>query len=157
MLNNDELTGILSLLRNARIKLSSRSEHENPELFKNLFEFENNFELLNLAFEREFNLWVDGHFEEFEEDPELGKSQVAIRYFNELMVNLVQSRVIKTTTEKDIASRDFCISLLSEKISVINELIAVSQKSTKKYQRLLYSYQKDKALFEREFKTLMEK
>lgn len=157
MLNNNELTGILALLRNARIKLSSRSEIESPELFKNFFEFENNFELLNFAFEREFNLWVDGHFEEFEEDPELGKSQVAIRYFNELMVDLVQSRVIKTTSEKDVASRDFCISLLSEKISVINELISVSKKSTKQYQRLLYSYQKDKALFEREFKRLMEK
>ncbi len=157
MLNNNELTRILALLRNARIKLSSRSELENPELFKILFEFENNFELLNLAFEREFNLWVDEHFEEFEKDHELGNSQVAIRYFHELMVDLVQSRVIKTTSEKDVASRDFCISLLSEKIVVINELISVSKKSTKQYQRLLYSYQKDKALFEREFKTLMEK
>lgn len=156
MLSHNELIGILSLLRNARRKLSSRSELENPELFKNFFEFENNFELLNLAFEREFNLWVDRHFEEFEEDSELGKSQVVIRYFNELMVDLVQSRVIKTASEKDIASKDFCISLLSEKILVINELITVSKKSTKQYQRLLYSYQKDKALFEREFKTLME-
>lgn len=157
MLNNNELTSILALLRNAREKLSSRSEHENPELFKNFFEFENNSELLNLAFEREFNLWVDEHFTEFEKANELGKSQVVIRYFNELMVELVQSRVIKTTSEKDIASRNFCISLLAEKVSVINELISVSKKSTKQYQRLLYSYQKDKALFEREFKSLMEK
>lgn len=157
MLNNNELIGILSLLRNARRKLLSRSELENPELFNNFFEFENNFELLNLAFEREFNLWVDGHFSEFDEALEIGKSQAAIRCFNELMVELVQSRVIKTTSENNIASREFCISLLSDKILVINELIAVSRKSTKQYQRLLYSYQKDKALFDREFQTLMEK
>lgn len=157
MLNNNELIGILSLLRNARRKLLSRSELENPELFNSFFEFENNFELLNLAFEREFNLWVDGHFSEFDEALEIGKSQAAIRCFNELMVELVQSRVIKTTSENNIASREFCISLLSDKILVINELIAVSRKSTKQYQRLLYSYQKDKALFDREFQTLMEK
>ncbi|MFE8729189.1 hypothetical protein [Aeromonas hydrophila] len=157
MLNNNELIGILSLLRNARRKLLSRSQLENPELFNNFFEFENNFELLNLAFEREFNLWVDGHFSEFDEAPEIGKSRAEIRCFNELMVELVQSRVIKTTSEKNIASREFCISLLSDKILVINELIAVSRKSTKQYQRLLYSYQKDKALFDREFQTLMEK
>lgn len=157
MLNKDELASMLSLLRNARIKLLSRSELENPELFKSFFEFEDNFELLNLAFEREFNLWVDGHFEEFEEYSELGKSQLAIRYFNNIMIEIVQSRVVKTASEKDIASRDFCISLLSEKISVINEFMAVSRRSTKQYQRLLYSYQKDKALFEREFKALVEK
>ncbi|WPC69185.1 hypothetical protein R5M74_09860 [Aeromonas hydrophila] len=110
-----------------------------------------------MAFEREFNLWVDGHFSEFDEAPEIGKSRAEIRCFNELMVELVQSRVIKTTSEKNIASREFCISLLSDKILVINELISVSRKSTKQYQRLLYSYQKDKALFDREFQTLMEK
>lgn len=156
MLNKPDLLGVLSLMGKARGDLVSRTAHESPDLFRNLFEFENNFDMLNLAFEREFNLWIDKHFEMFDKYFNDSDSLHINDTFKKLMVELVESRVIRTSTTNDLASKDFCISLLSEKVSILNKFIEVSQNSEKQYQRLLYSYQRDKTLFDREFKKLME-
>lgn len=156
MLNKQDLLGVLDLMRKARGDLVLRTAHESPDLFRNFFEFENDFDMLNLAFEREFNLWIDKHFEMFDSHFNPSDSHSSITRFKRVMVELVENRVIRTSTTNDLASKDFCISLLSEKISILNNLIEISKKNEKQYQRLLYSYQKDKTLFDREFKKLME-
>ena len=156
MFSKPDLLRVLSLMEKARGMLVSRTAHESPELFKNFFEFDKDLELLNLAFEREFNLWVDKHFEMFDKCFNDSDSPYCIDRFKKLIVELVESRVIRTSTTYDLASKDFCISLLSEKVAILNKLIEVSQNSEKQYQRLLYSYQRDKSLFNREFEKLME-
>lgn len=156
MINNTELLSLLWVMKKARTDLASRSEYEDPELFKNFFEFERQQDMLNLAFEREFNLWVDKHFKIIDSHEEFKVSEPVSNKFNKLMVSLVEDRVLKTETSTDIASKEFCISLLSEKKGLLDSLIQINDKSNKYYKRLLYSYQKDKALFEREFNKLME-
>ena len=50
MLHKPELLTLLSVMREARVDIASRSEYEDPELFRNFFEFENQPDMLNLAF-----------------------------------------------------------------------------------------------------------
>ncbi len=155
-MSNNVLIALLEVFREARLALISRTSSEEPDLFKNFFEFEGNIEILKLVIEKEGTLWIDKHFEIFDTKDILKSDYSSVEKFKKAMLRLLEYQTKKTRSGSRAKEKEFCLSLLSEKIDILNQLIEISDVSEQGYRRLVYSYQRDKALFEREFRRLSE-
>jgi hypothetical protein len=156
IVSNDSLLALLEVFREARLSLVSRTSSEDPDLFKNFFEFEGNIEILKLVIEKECMLWIDKHFEIFDTKDILKSEYSNVDKFKESMLTLLEYQAEKGKAQNNLAKKDFYLSLISEKNRILNELIQISDVNEQSYQRLVYSYQRDKALFDREFRKLAE-
>ncbi|NEQ47821.1 MAG: hypothetical protein F6K00_31555 [Leptolyngbya sp. SIOISBB] len=153
-MSNDTLLRLLQVFKEARLSIASRISSEAPDLFRDLFKFEGNIEILSLVIEREYILWIDKHFELFDREETLKEDASAVSHFQKTMVELIGHRMFKGSSCNNLVIKELCLSLLNEKIEILNELIKVSDITERRYQRLVYSYEKDKRLFERAFRDL---
>jgi len=104
--------------------------------------------------EKEYILWINEHFQIFDKFCESRDNLETFTIFKELVFKLIENKIIEYSANNDISSKEFCISLLQDKREILQDFIGVASKNERNYKKLLYSYQKDKVLFDREFKQL---
>ncbi|RRD89838.1 hypothetical protein [Conchiformibius steedae] len=148
-MNRIELTQTLDVLRLARASLIERTCSEEPELFTKLYQFENNRRALSLSFEQEFIDWINRHFE-LAEAKGLLDSTVFLQTILQLMG---RHQALDEALLKEMGA--VSNELLQQKREIIQSIIQADMNSEKNYQRLLYSLEKDKALFQRQFNQLL--
>jgi len=152
--NKENLLDVLEVFKEGRNSLVLRLTSEEPELFGNLFEYEENTSLMALVMEKEYILWINEHFQIFDKFCGSKENSETFTLFKELVFKLIENKIIEYNANNDISSKDLCISLLQDKREILQDFIGVASKNERNYKKLLYSYQKDKVLFDREFKRL---
>ena len=148
-MNRLELNQTLAVLRLARASLIERTCSEEPELFTKLYQYENNRRALSLSFEQEFIDWINRHFE-LAEAQGLLDSTVFLQIILQLMG---RHQALDEALLKEMGA--VSNELLQQKREIIQSIIQADMNSEKNYQRLLYSLEKDKALFQRQFNHLL--
>lgn len=152
--NKENLLDVLEVFKEGRNSLVLRLTSEEPELFGSLFEYEENVNLMALVMEKEYILWINEHFQIFDKICGSTENSETFTLFKELVFKLIESKIIEYSANNDISSKELCISLLQDKREILQGFIGVASKNERNYKKLLYSYQKDKVLFDREFKRL---
>lgn len=148
-MNRLELNHTLDVLRLARASLIERTCSEEPELFTKLYQFENNRRALSLSFEQEFIDWINRHFELAEAQGLLDST-----LFLQIILQLMgRHQALDEALLKEMGA--VSNELLQQKREIIQSIIQADMNSEKNYQRLLYSLEKDKALFQRQFNQLL--
>lgn len=140
--SNSELIYALNLLSKKRGELISPFLDNDPEWFGLTFKYERNQSAFDLVCEKFTTLWIDKHFKQLIQDeiPESVRKKVL-----SLILILVDSN------NQNIDDSSIKHSLLSTKLSIIEEILSNDDNMNIKYNKLKYSYERDKALFEREF------
>lgn len=148
---NNQLIDVLNIFQVARTYLIQRTCNENPELFTKFYQFENNANLLNLAFEQEFILWINHHFE-LAKSQDLLDNSIFLQAMMQLMNTKEGTSMKSSVDEMSLVT----IDILQQKKDILQSIIDIDIKSEKNYQRLLYSFEKDKVLFQRTFNQLLD-
>ena len=106
------------------------------------FKYERNQPAFNLVRDRFTTLWVDKHFQEFLSN-EINDAirQKGLLIFSELL-NAKSSNIDDSKIKR---------ALLATKLQILQELLKQEDMNISRLNELQYSYDKDKALFEREF------
>ncbi len=139
----DELLYVLGLLSKEREELVSTFLEKDPELIGLTFKYETNQAAFDLVRERFATLWLDKHIQKLLEDD---VSPSTRRKAMELISDLMKS----SGSELDYSQIKH--SLLKTKSDVIRELLKHEDSNSQKLNELRFSYEKDKALFERKFR-----
>lgn len=136
----EELKYILQLLSKGRESLLSPFLGNMNEWICLSFKYERNSAAFNLVREKFKTLWIDEHLTQLIED---GCPYYVKRRCVECISALLGDK------ESLIDDSTMCHSLLTSKKSVINELLRFEDCNNEKLDELRFSYEKDKALFER--------
>ena len=106
------------------------------------FKYERNQAAFDLVRERFVTLWIDKHITKIIEDdiPEHVRNK-AMDLLSEFM----------STSNSELDDSKIKHSLLETKLKVLKTLLNAEDLNNQKLNELRYSYEKDKALFEREF------
>ena len=133
---------LLDLLSKKREELISPFLDKDPEVIGLSFKYERNQAGFDLVRIRYITLWIDKHFQILKKD-DIPKpiKQKALSLFSDL-IGLSSSQVDYTNIKYD---------LLLTKVRIIDELLHYEDANIEKRNKLIFSYEKDKALFEREF------
>jgi hypothetical protein len=107
------------------------------------FKYETNQAAFDLVRDRFKSLWIDQHFLQILNDD---ISETTRKKIMSLLVNYLE------TNESTLNDSDIIHSLLQKKIEILGELISFEDNNIRKYNELKFSYERDKALFERELK-----
>lgn len=139
---NNGLLFLLDLLSKKREELISPFLDKDPEVIGLSFKYERNQAGFDLVRIRYITLWIDKHFQILKKD-DIPKpiKQKALSLFSDL-IGLSSSQVDYTNIKYD---------LLLTKVRIIDELLHYEDANIEKRNKLIFSYEKDKALFEREF------
>lgn len=139
---NNGLLFLLDLLSKKREELISPFLDKDPEVIGLSFKYERNQAGFDLVRIRYITLWIDKHFQILKKD-DIPKpiKQKALSLFSDL-IGLSSSQVDYTNIKHD---------LLLTKVRIIDELLHYEDANIEKRNKLIFSYEKDKALFEREF------
>lgn len=148
-MNSDELKVLLTIFRKARESLVNDFKSENIEIYDAMFRYEGNEKLMRISIDKYFISWLDSHFRIFDKLPDAISSDNLLKKFTEQMLILVKK------TEQSIKNDDQIFSeLLREKKEILGALLFVGNKADTNYKKLIYTHQKDNALFNRELLKL---
>lgn len=138
----DDLLYILTLFSKKREELVSPFLNKDYEWIGLSFKYERNQAAFDLVRERFITLWIDKHIIQIIEDdiPEQVRNKA---------MNLLFEYI--NTSKSGIDDSKIKHSLLETKLKVIQALLSTEDTNTKKLNELRFSYEKDKAIFEREF------
>lgn len=147
-MDRNKLLDVLEIFKHSREKLYHDFINEDVEIFKPMFQYENEQELMVLAIEKYFIGYINNHFllSEKYDSIEIEFGEAMLKFLKEINVNF--------SNEELITSKGLFLELLSSKIVFLNSLISVGFESNKKLNKLSYSYQKDKTLFDRKIRQL---
>lgn len=149
-MTKNNLLDILSIFKQAREKLSSDFIDEDLEVYTAMFEYEKDNALMTLAIERYFTGYIDYHFE-------LQKDFDAIDdEFSKAMLSFLNNFNIKVSDINLSHGKDLFSQIIEQKQNILNEMITIGNIDNNKYNKLAYSYQKDKTLFDRKIQQLMK-
>lgn len=146
--SHDDLLYILTLLFKKREELTSPFLDKDYEWIGLSFKYERNQAAFDLVRERFVTLWIDKHITKIIEDdiPEHVRNK-AMELLSEYM----------NTSNSELDDSKIKHSLLETKLKVLKSLLTVEELNHQKLNELRYSYEKDKALFEREFQRFEKK
>ncbi|ELV8696848.1 hypothetical protein QNE54_003598 [Vibrio fluvialis] len=139
---------LLVALREARESLVSRSLKEDPQLYSSLFQYEKNENLLSLAFEREYSIFINANLE-----------KLSIHVTN--IDNEVTQRKLKYITEEFVSFKQSkstsCIDsfFLEDKIKQIEKIFLIFDRDKNRLEEINYIKSKDQIIFQREFDRLL--
>ncbi|HBJ76334.1 MAG TPA: hypothetical protein DDY68_00220 [Porphyromonadaceae bacterium] len=145
--SHNDLLYILGLLSKKREELISPFLNKDPEWIGLSFKYERNQSAFNVVKESFVTLWIDKHITQIIEDdmPDDVKNK-AMELLSQYMSNSHSS-----WNDTEIKH-----SLLGTKLNILKELLKHEDVNSQKLNELRYSYEKDKALFEREFQKFEE-
>ncbi|MBD2233740.1 hypothetical protein [Phormidium tenue] len=157
-MKNQETLEILAYLKKCRQNLLSAFLNEEKEVFIPMFEFEDDILLMELAIEDFFIGWINHHFQFLDcvssALPE-GTDEVQKLFLNSMLAFIQKYIEFKDSTLSK-ESGDFVYSILEDKRQSLKAILDVNKRSSENYKKLLYLHRKDKALFQRQLKSLME-
>ena len=153
-MNKQKLLDLLKLFENSRKKLTEDFISENPYIYSLMFEYgenhkfedEENHQLMKLSIEKYFTEYINHHFKELEKFDDLSEE------FNSSMFLFLKSFDVKM----DNKNGDLFSEIIHQKLTFLKDIILKSNNDINNRNKLIYSYQKDKTLFDREIKKLIE-
>jgi len=145
---NNKLINLLEIFKQSRERLSYDFLNENIEIFEPMFKYENENELMNLAMEKYFTGYINYHFEIFSNYKDMDVE------FSKAMLSFVKDFSIGVTNSNLDNGKELFYMIIQQKESFLNELIHVGNIDSDKFNKLSYSYQKDKTLFDREINKI---
>lgn len=151
-MDKNKLTELLSIFKYARKKLISDFVNEEPNIFIPMFKYEDNDLLMGFSIEDYFISWINHHFVLYDRYSDRSSPNYHL-FINKM--ELLLSQYIEQKN-KLIDDSDIIITLLKDKRKILKNILIMSDKSEVNYNKLLHSYEKDKALFERRIKSLKE-
>ncbi|MGI6446036.1 MAG: hypothetical protein ACOX2I_10080 [Candidatus Ozemobacteraceae bacterium] len=150
-MKNDELLSLLQIFKDARKKLVSDFLEENSNIYIPIYRYEDDSSMTQNSIEYYFLQWFNFHFKLFSECYDTSSCQYLsfIKAMSSLLDNLIAN-------DKDDITNDsgFIFRLMQDKQELLNKIFELNDKSETNYRKLLHYSSKDKALFERKFKTL---
>jgi hypothetical protein len=144
MNKQDELEQTLRILKDCRVRLLHRTISETPDLFRGLFDFEDNMDALDLLFQKELSIFLNSHFESAGNiicDDNFSPT------FNSTLIKLIQKFMPFTNNQIDVKLIEV---ILKEKIKSIESISSVEKNSNNNLSKLKYQVSKDTRLFQRE-------
>lgn len=148
-MNSDDLKVLLAIFKKARKSLVNDFKSENIEIYEAMFRYEGNEKLMRISIDRYFMSWFDFHFSIFDKLPNAISSDSLLKKFTEQMLILVRKTEQSMQNDNQLFSE-----LLREKNEILGALLSVGNKADTNYKKLIYIYQKDNALFNRELLKL---
>lgn len=145
---NSKLINLLEIFKQSREKLSHDFLNENIEIFEPMFKYENENELMSLAMEKYFTGYINYHFEIFSNYKDIDLE------FSKAMLSFVKKFNIGVTSSNLDNGKELFSMIIQQKESFLNELIYVGNIDSDKFNKLSYSYHKDKTLFDREINKI---
>lgn len=145
---NNKLINLLKIFKQSRERLSHDFLNEHIEIFEPIFKYENENELMNLAIEKYFTGYINYHFEIFSNYKDIDVE------FSKAMLSFVKDFSIGVTNSNLDNGKELFHMIIQQKESFLNELIHVGNIDSDKFNKLSYSYQKDKTLFDREINKI---
>ena len=149
-MKKNTLLDLLSIFSDSREKLVSDFINESIEIYRPMFEYEENEELMTLAIEKYFIGYVNYHFELFVNYENIDEE------FNKAMLSFIKKFNINVSDVNLLNATDLFSNLIQQKQNILEEIINIGNKDNNKYNQLAYSYQKDKTLFDREIRKYIE-
>ena len=143
-MEKDKLLDLLNIFKTSREKLVLDFITENIEIYKPMFEYEKNEELMTLSIEKYFTGYINYHFKLFSSSKNIDDE------FSNAMLTFIKKFDIKVSDSNLINGTDLFSNLIQEKQDILEKIIKIGTKDDNKYNRLSYSYQRDKTLFDRE-------
>lgn len=147
----DELLSALTILKESRKKLVYRTISETPDLFKYFFEFEDNFDVLSLVYERERIIFID--------DNMYGQQG---HYNNIINNNILRDAVIYLINKIDDSEHQYdalykneFVKLYNTKLHFVENILSIERDSSITLNKIKYQKSKDNALFERLLNNMM--
>lgn len=153
--SKDSLCLQLYHLKKMRGLLADMFIKEDPDIFKPMFDFEEDSTLTKLSIEKNKVTWLDAHWSEFDNFlsdktlPEEAKSLVIAEFAQNFLHLLNSYEVCTDLTE-------FSRHLLREKQTVLKKIIKAGEKHTDMFNKLIYSHGRDRRLFDRKIKDYQE-
>lgn len=140
---NKNLIYILKSLYIKRSKLIQPFLDKDPELIGKTFKYERNQSAFKLVREYYQTLWIDSHFSQISLD------EISDNLKNEYLWIITNwlSKVDRPCIQESSLQQ----KLLSDNIQILNEFLKQEDSMMIKLNKIKYAYEKDKALFEREF------
>lgn len=146
---SQDLIFALDVLKRERKTLIHDFLVEDHDIFVPMYKYENNIKLMNISIDAYFTRWLNSHFLSFECQNK--DKNVSGKIFYGVMKQLIS----KFVDRPDICNSDYkhlVENILKNKIIILQDILKFDSKLEKNYNKLMHSYEKDKAIFERELK-----
>lgn len=143
-MHKETLINLLSLFKSSRDKLSYDFINENIDIYSPMFKYEGDNELMKLSIEKYFIGYINSHFREFD------KADTKSKEFNNAMISFLKSFNINVNNINSTYGKDLFSTIIQQKLFFLEDIISLSNNDIDKYNKLMYSYEKDKTLFDRE-------
>ncbi len=152
LMNKDLLETSLSLLKQGRQRLIQKFVEEEPELYRGFFTYKSGSQGMRNFKDMFFLLWINEHFETInmliKQVENINKKKILKKHLLKTIFELLQF-------ETDISHKsDLYQELINNKLEGLKYLLNIDFEDMKRYNQLVYSKEKDKVLFQREFKKL---
>lgn len=147
-MDTNKLIDLLTIFKQSREKLSFDFINEDIEIFEPMFKYENENELMSLAIEKYFVGYINYHFEIFK-----NYTNIDIE-FSRAMLSFIKDFNINVSDSNLDDGKELFSMIIQQKESFLKEIIYVGNIDSDKFNKLSYSYQKDKTLFDRKMKTM---
>lgn len=154
MLNKKEILA-LKVLEQCRTDLINDFKVNEPEIYTPSFKYERSPALLKLAREKYFTAWLSSHWQSFNQYIDqfsTEEQREAEKYFSCVFLKLLKKwSTLKTTDEYQL---DLGQKLITDMVISLNYLINLGDKSEANRNQLEVTLEKNRVLFDREFKQL---
>lgn len=145
--SNDDVVFLLNFFFKKREELLLPFLEKNAELIGKTFRYEGNQPAFDLVRSGFYTLWIDKHIQ-----------QISSKDFPDSLVSKALSLISAYIGRKSIVNNpDIAHILLNEKMLIINQWLEIENRNMEKWNAIKYSYEKDKALIEREFRKYEQK
>ena len=157
-MNQDSISYLLSVLKEHREELVNDFLQERADVFIPMFAYEDDSYLMQLSIDRYFIGWINQHFSFLEEDLESLSEEADLikQVFIQKMLLLLQSYIEVKSVYGLHDYEKFVLELLREKRNALGSLLKAGERASQSYNQLLYYYEKDKRLFQRQLEKLLE-
>jgi len=148
MMAKSDLIDILNIFAHARSKLVSDFVEQKPDVFSAIFKYENDCVPMKFFKERYFIEWINYHFILFNDD-----NNPTSPCYN-LFIKTMSQMLSRYVANNESDNSELMQMLIAEKLMFMQNILSAHDDSDIDYNKLIYSYEKDKALYNRKFKEL---
>lgn len=147
----------LKVLEQCRAEMVQDFMSHKPEIYAPSFKYETSLVLLKLAREKYFTMWLSNHWQIFNQIisqlPIEEQRNMETHFSRVFLALLGKWSVLKTTDAYQVSLGK---KLIDDMVVALNELIKSGDKSDMKRNQLEITLEKNRVLFDREFKRLSE-